>query len=231
MCSIISYTNYFRDYEMKLETESDLYREYAREYARVIDMCKGTDVQPFSCVSYKDSGSFCFVSIPTFTGVPELYSFAIGLIEGKPVFIGDTVWSTTLDNGTLIKVEKAGSINSDWFYCSSKKFKSSSADFRNCLWDKPLGYEFQEIKDAILNGDRVVVYIKGESWVEWDLLNSNSRDYILAKTFKLPRDSYKIVGEDEFQSLNNIPLKLIHGYVNLKFKVCGITQKLSVEII
>jgi len=69
--------------DMKTE---DLYLEYAR----VIKMCEGTEVKPRDCVKF--SGLDIFGDHPAFDCVPNDYEFAVAILEGKPVFIGDTVF-------------------------------------------------------------------------------------------------------------------------------------------
>jgi len=70
---------------MKCKTKAWLHREYAR----VLDMCEGTNVYTFNCIK-------CFGKImehaPIFDSVPEKYDFAIAIVEDKPVFIGDTLY-------------------------------------------------------------------------------------------------------------------------------------------
>jgi len=70
---------------MSIEKRSDLFREYAR----VIDMCEGTGVDPYECVG-------CGMSLcddePTFMSDPGNYTFAVAILEGRPVFAGDEVY-------------------------------------------------------------------------------------------------------------------------------------------
>ena len=64
------------------------------EYARVIKMCEGTEVKPRDCVKF--SGLDIFGDHPAFDCVPNDYEFAVTILEGKPVFIGDTVYHKQL---------------------------------------------------------------------------------------------------------------------------------------
>lgn len=68
---------------------SDLFREYAR----VIDMCEGTEVDPSRCVKVdgKEWGRIAIRGIK-FDSLPESYDFALAIVEGKPVFKGDEVY-------------------------------------------------------------------------------------------------------------------------------------------
>ena len=62
------------------------------EYARVIEMCKGTALEdkPWLCVKFNGTG--LFDTHPGFTSDPELYEFAIAILEDKPVFVGDSLY-------------------------------------------------------------------------------------------------------------------------------------------
>lgn len=82
--------------------KSDLYREWAR----VLDMCEGTNVEPYQCWGY---GGFRSTQRhePSFDETPlEKYEFAVAILEDKPVFVGDTLYHK--DHGRPIYVTKAG---------------------------------------------------------------------------------------------------------------------------
>lgn len=66
--------------------KNDLYIEYAR----VIEMCKGTSFEhkPWVCVKIYDG----FDSHPQFTQIPECYQFAIAILEDRAVFVGDILY-------------------------------------------------------------------------------------------------------------------------------------------
>lgn len=65
---------------------SDLYREWAR----VLDMCEGTGVDPLLCWKY--NGRYADHA-PALIDPPECYQFAVAILEGEPVFVGDDVWT------------------------------------------------------------------------------------------------------------------------------------------
>lgn len=69
--------------------QNDLYIEYAR----VIEMCKGTALEdtPWVCVKIYDG----FDSHPQFNQSPELYEFAIAILEDRPVFVWDKIYAKT----------------------------------------------------------------------------------------------------------------------------------------
>ncbi len=78
--------------------KSDLYREYAR----VVDMCEGTNVRPNTCVDLDGSRTDHF---DNFTSNPDDYTFAITIIEGKPLFAGDKLWCIS-GNQREVTIEK-----------------------------------------------------------------------------------------------------------------------------
>ena len=67
--------------------QNDLYIEYARG----IEMCKGTALEskPWVCVKWDGE---VFDEHPAFDAEPELYEFAIAILEDKPVFVGDSLY-------------------------------------------------------------------------------------------------------------------------------------------
>lgn len=87
---------------------NDLYLEYAR----VIKMCEGTDLENETgkCVRWKWKGSDKWFYIeyqghPNFNGFTITMvdvDFALAVLEGKPVFVGDRLW---LKDGHQFAVE------------------------------------------------------------------------------------------------------------------------------
>ena len=65
------------------------------QYAVMIEMCDGTSIPPWECVKNENSGegSKAFTTQPTFYLPYANYEFAIGIVEGKPVFNGDTIYN------------------------------------------------------------------------------------------------------------------------------------------
>jgi len=70
------------------KTKADLHREFAR----VIDMTNSTELQPHECVKMAGMG-VVKIKNPCFHNNPQAYSFALAIVEGKPVFPGDTVYN------------------------------------------------------------------------------------------------------------------------------------------
>ena len=76
--------------------KSDLYREWAR----VLDMCEGTNVSPNICWGFE--GIRTYKCAPELIEDPNGYEFAVGILEDKPVFVGDRVWSEFIDDWYII---------------------------------------------------------------------------------------------------------------------------------
>lgn len=98
------------------------------EYARVITMCKGTkfENEPWKCVKV------CGIPLskhPFLTESTEGYSFAVAILEGKPVFVGDklyhegcpTAWYTVREKGYSLR-DEALVIPYDWEVLVGKAF-------------------------------------------------------------------------------------------------------------
>ncbi len=69
------------------------------EAARVERMCKGTGVHPGYC--WKFRGKQCADIIPTFTSDPNEYEAALTIVENRPAFNGDTLYTK---NGEIVKI-------------------------------------------------------------------------------------------------------------------------------
>lgn len=79
--------------------KSDLYREWAR----VLDMCEGTAVMPWRCVVVPEiRAPHRSDRMPDFDLPDGSYGFAVAILEGKPVFVGDRIF---IKNGHWITVE------------------------------------------------------------------------------------------------------------------------------
>ena len=92
--------------EMNKMRTSDLHREWAR----VLDMCEGTGVSPAHC--WKLMGCFRYHE-PDFGVSTKNYEFAIAILEGKPVFVGDTVYwkdgtKIIVTDGTALLIQLTG---------------------------------------------------------------------------------------------------------------------------
>lgn len=66
------------------------------EYARVIEMCRGTELEntPWKCVRNKIGEGFYegFDDHPSFIISPEKYEFALNILKNKAVFVGSVLY-------------------------------------------------------------------------------------------------------------------------------------------
>ena len=85
------------------KTKADSYMEWAR----IIDMCEGTGVDLNSCWKYEGVN---INGMPYFDSELEQYEFALGIVEGKPVFKGDELYWKK--GGSLFEWEKVEFTNS-----------------------------------------------------------------------------------------------------------------------
>ena len=68
-----------------MKDEADLHEQYAR----VIRMCVGTKVRPEKCVKFSGQS---WLHDWAFTSNPAEYSFALAIVEDRPVFEGDVLY-------------------------------------------------------------------------------------------------------------------------------------------
>lgn len=114
------------------------YKENLTAYVRVIEMCEkynkehGTDVKPWDCVKYR--GDPILDGNPMFTGDADKYTFAISILEAKPVFVGNKVFLKGLKS--FITVANADYIND--FNCSWNRLKSETVIINGVELPRPL---------------------------------------------------------------------------------------------
>lgn len=73
---------------------NDLYLEYAR----VIQMCEGTELEDTPWVCVKARYKSIFINHPEFDGAPSEYEFAVAILEGKPIFVGSILYDKLDEN-------------------------------------------------------------------------------------------------------------------------------------
>lgn len=68
--------------------------ELYKEYARVIKMCEGTELEdtPWQCVKLDNIELAAQHGHPKFDDIPKNYKFAVAVLEGMPVFENDIVY-------------------------------------------------------------------------------------------------------------------------------------------
>ena len=79
-----------------------------KKYARVLQMCVDNGVEdPDNFVTCARAGGYGVVGVgtlPRFDADLNYYNFAIGVVEGKPLFKDDTVWYENLNS--IAKVDR-----------------------------------------------------------------------------------------------------------------------------
>lgn len=107
--------------------KSDLYREWAR----VLDMCEGTGVNPNICWEIygdrEDDGE------PSFTDNPNKYKFAVAILEGKPVFVGDKLYGK--NSGVFRTIDRKEVDSVDWDYSDPQYWSWQPPTKRTFLLD------------------------------------------------------------------------------------------------
>lgn len=100
------------------------------EYARVIKMCKGTELEdrPWECVKLDGKKDF-YLGHPDFTRDYMTREFAVAIMEGRPVFVGDEFYN---QHGVKLKL-----ISQSW-------------DFSGCTWTKPTPKRTFELNGEVL---------------------------------------------------------------------------------
>ena len=131
------------------------YKENLREYIRVIEMCEkynkehGTDVKPWSCVKY--DGEAGFNAHMAFTGIYNRYTFAISILEAKPVFVGNRIWFK--DAQLFISITEminGNGITDD--YCSWNSPKRETVIINGVWLPRPLKEQATNGKSFTYNG-------------------------------------------------------------------------------
>lgn len=144
----------------KITKRSELYREYAR----VIDLCEGTRVKPSECVKIQ---GVLIGGDPEFITHPECYTFALAIVEDKPVFVGDVLYNAHNEKVVIT---------------------TSQGNFSNYTWNPPKKDEYAHLKQAQDNGKRIAWLSRGD----WIIQNYRTDEHFK----EWPVDRWKIVEDD-----------------------------------
>jgi hypothetical protein len=181
---------------IKTPNKDNLYREYVRvldmckgtnkdnlyrEYVRVLGMCKGTKVVAYNCVKYRGE---VLHRHPSFDGVDYAdYSFAVGIVEDKPVFPGDALY---VKNSQSIKDK----VTVEGYFKSPKYVKLTSGVNDNVAitsltWQEPkrtfmLNRKELPLPDSVKGGsmsERGTYFIPPEAFAKfrWDSYQDRDR--------------------------------------------------------
>lgn len=93
--------------------KSDLHRKWAR----VLDMCEGTEVDPNDCWKFNGESKHRY---PSFDSVGT-YDFMVAILESKPVFIGDKLYGKISKQFSVIEAAEVLSGECD---CSDAEYWS-----------------------------------------------------------------------------------------------------------
>lgn len=135
--------------------KSDLYREWAR----VLDMCEGTDILLIDCLKINGQTGLA----TNFCSDPSVYQFAIAILEGKPVFVGDEFYEGG-GNKCIIKADMHLYANN---HCIVQHV--DNVDWRKFSWNPPK-------KTFMLAGFELPAPIRElprESWNSLNILEIN----------------------------------------------------------
>lgn len=113
--------------------------EATRIKLKCLEMVERTSVKWWECLKLHTGN---FVLPPTFNGHEDEYQVALGILEGKPVFADDKVWSP---NGTKLK---AGSIDVDILLASTSWNPPKLTPVSQTM----LGERLLELRKEAING-------------------------------------------------------------------------------
>ena len=86
-----------------MKTQAELkahYRDVIIPMVAKYNYDHGTDVKPWECVKLDGRIMICH---PKFEYKPDIYTFAITILEGKPVFVGDRLYANNCTQPLMIK--------------------------------------------------------------------------------------------------------------------------------
>lgn len=144
--------------------KSDLHREWAR----VMDMCEGTNINPWQCVRQPRTKELHRTDrMPDFSMRPEDYEFAVAILKDKPVFPGDLIyhkienmpykvrWCDGLINDndwSWNATKKTFMINGEELPCPSKhgEFVLHIQGFKDNIWYFKNQSDIKEVENAII---------------------------------------------------------------------------------
>jgi hypothetical protein len=142
-------------FEPQCKTQADLHREWAR----VLDMCAGTSVNPVDCVK-NPAAKYNEISInDIFNILPTWTEFAIAIVEGRPVFRGDVLYNengvacVVVDDSTVVinSVRKFDLHSLNILSWNPPKTKFNVDDCVYCKVDNPLFKHEGKAKIIALN--------------------------------------------------------------------------------
>jgi len=138
------------------KTQSDCFEELAR----VMRMIGGTQVQLYLCIKNLYHG-VRISAIPSFD-YPSHWSFAIAIVEDKPVFVGDTLW---LDGDTLTITNASADTAGTWYLETNEGMCLYPSRVRRCSW-KPLAPPKPVLQEGFIPHDGGECPVDGDTIVK-----------------------------------------------------------------
>jgi len=173
-----------------------------RRWADVIDMCEETVVNPEDCVKW--NGEKCGLSfLKGIFASSYSYTFAIAIVEGRPVFVGDVLYHRT---GGMHIVNAHTDID-NLVECYS--------------WNQPKTDEYTNLKQAQNEGKRIA-WFNNNAW--------NIKPHILTYNdfLRYPINRWKIVEDDRVEETH---VFVFNAHEKIKFTKSGLTGKTTAEVI
>jgi hypothetical protein len=115
-----------------MKTQADLYEAAAK----VMRMCEGTVVKWWECIKFEGLQCNKIGFQPLFNDNADKYEFALAIIEGRPVFVGDELYDRS---GSKFKaLSLIESENESGIEGSSDEFNGGVYEEINCCsWNPP----------------------------------------------------------------------------------------------
>jgi len=136
--------------KQQCETIKDLHLEWAR----VLDMCKGTEVLPTTCVSYK--GNPCKMRC-NFSRHPSHYHFAVVIVEGRCVFPGTKLCHSFLGEVVVTGGSKNNRVAFISYSAGGKEGLVKTVDPTNLSWTPGTPWNVRIGVDLACGPDRVSI--------------------------------------------------------------------------
>ncbi len=73
----------------------------------IVPMAEAAGIDPWLCVKY--NAPIYLENHPDFSGFPDYYTFALTVLDKRPVFVGDKLWNNS--NGRWDEIEGNGKYN------------------------------------------------------------------------------------------------------------------------
>ena len=114
-------------------TETQRLIELHSEYARVLKLAEVHGIPVGGLCKIKVDNVWMDINYPRFDSGTNIYSFALCILENKPVFSGDRVWSNFLNKYVLVS-----ELTADGAYLRFYGSTYGSIGINNISWEKAI---------------------------------------------------------------------------------------------